>query len=63
MPQEVKDHIVSGTAHVAREGELDKLADDDMTETVTFTKDNPHTFALMANTPQPIHDHRDNTST
>ena len=49
MLQEVKDHIVSGAALVAREDELDELADDDVTETVTFTRDNPHTFALMAN--------------
>ena len=47
MPREVKDHIVSGTALVARE--LDKLADDNVTETVAFARDNLHTFALMAN--------------
>ena len=50
MPQEVKDHIVSGAAHVAREDKLDESADDDMTKTVTFARDNLHTFALMANT-------------
>ena len=48
MPQEVKDLIVSGTAHVAREDKLDKL-DDNMAETVAFTRDNPHAFTLMAN--------------
>ena len=50
MPQEVKDHIVLGTAHVTRKDESDESADDDMTETVTFARDNPHAFALMANT-------------
>ena len=50
MPQEVKDHIVSGVAHVMREDKSDKSADDDMTETVAFTRDNLHTFALMTNT-------------
>ena len=33
--------------------------DDNMTKTVTFTKDNPHVFALMANTLQPTRDHKD----
>ena len=50
MPQEVKDHIVSGAALVTREDELDKLADDNVTEMVAFARDNPRTFALMANT-------------
>ena len=59
MPQEVKDHIISDAAHVAREDESDKLADDDMTETVAFARDNPHAFALMANALQPTCDHKD----
>ena len=59
MPQEVKDHIVSGAALVAREDELDKLADDDVTKTVAFARDNPCTFTLMANTLWPAHDHKD----
>ena len=59
MPQEVKDHIISGAAHVAREDESDKSADDDMTETVAFARDNPCAFTLMANTLQPTHDHKD----
>ena len=59
MPQKVKDHIVSGTAHVMREEKSDELADDNMTKTVTFTRDNPHVFALMANTLQPTCDHKD----
>ena len=50
MPQEVKDHIVSGTALVTREDKSDKLADDNVIETVAFARDNPRTFALMANT-------------
>ena len=49
MPQEVKDLIVSGAAHVAQEDELDE-SDDDMAETVAFARENLHTFALMANT-------------
>ena len=49
MPQEVKDHIISGAAHVMREDELDELGDDDMTETVAFARGNPCAFALMAN--------------
>ena len=49
MPQEVKDCIISDTAHVVREEEeSDKSADDDMTEIVTFARDNPCIFALMA---------------
>ena len=62
MPQEVKDCIVSGTTHVTREDELDELDElenDDMTEIVTFARDNPHMFALMANTLQPAHPHND----
>ena len=47
MPQEVKDHIVSDAAHVAREDKLEELVDDDMTKIVTFSRDN--TFSLMAN--------------
>ena len=35
---------------------------DDMTKLVIFTRDNPHTFALMANTLQPVRDHRDETN-
>ena len=50
MPQEVKDHIVSGAAHFAREDKLDELADDNMTKRVVFARDNPYVFALMANT-------------
>ena len=50
MPQEVKDCNVSGTAHVAREDELDESENDDMTEIVTFARDNPHMFMLMTNT-------------
>ena len=50
MLQEVKDHIVSGAALVAREDELNKLADDDVIKTVAFARDNPCTFTLMANT-------------
>ena len=50
MPQKVKDHIVSGAAHITREDKSDESADDDMTETVAFARDNPHAFALMANT-------------
>ena len=48
MPQEVKDHIVSSAALVMREDKLDKLADDDVTETVAFARDNLHMFTLMA---------------
>ena len=59
MPQEVKDHIVSGTAHVVRENESDELADDNMTKTVTFATNNLGAFALMANTLQPTCDHKD----
>ena len=61
MPQEVKDHIISGTAHVTRENESDELADYDMTKTVALTRDNPHAhaFTLMANTLQPTCDHKD----
>ena len=59
MSQEVKDHIISGAAHVVREDKLDELADDDMTKTVTFTRDNPCVFALMTNTLQPTCDHKD----
>ena len=62
MPQEVKDCIISGAAHVVREDELDGSADDDMTEIVVFTRDNPHTYALMANALQPVCDHRDKTN-
>ena len=50
MPQEVKDHIVSGVAHITKEDKSDKSADDSTTEIVTFTRDNLHMFALMANT-------------
>ena len=49
IPQEVKNHIVSGAAHVVREDKLDKLVDDNLTETVAFTRDNPRAFTLMAN--------------
>ena len=59
MPQEVKDHIVSGAALVVREDELDELADDDVTETVAFARDNPRTFALMANALRPARDDKD----
>ena len=59
MPQEVKDHIISGTAYVTREDESDESVDDDMTEAVAFAKDNPHVFALMANTLRPTCDHKD----
>ena len=51
MPQEVKDLIISGPAHVAREDESDE-SDDNMAETVAFARENPHTFVLMANTLQ-----------
>ena len=37
---------------------MDEL-DDDMAETVTFTRENPHMFALMANTLRPTHGHKD----
>ena len=59
MPQEVKDHIISGAAHVVREDELDELAVGDMTKTVAFARDNLCTFALMANALQPACDHKD----
>ena len=59
MPQELKDHIVSGAALIAREDKSDKSADDNVTETVAFARDNPHTFALMANALRPAHDHKD----
>ena len=59
MPQEVKDCIVSGIAYIAREDKLDKSVDDNTTEKVTFTRDNPHMFALMVNTLWPAHDHKD----
>ena len=59
MLQEVKDHIVSGAALVAREDESDESADDNVMEMVAFARDNPHTFALMANALQPTHDHKD----
>ena len=59
MPQEVKDHIVSGTALVVREDELNELVDDDVAKMVTFTRDNLHTFTLMANALQPALDHKD----
>ena len=58
MPQEVKDLIVSGAAHVVREDKLDKL-DNNMAETVTFARENPHMSVLMANTLQPTRDHKD----
>ena len=59
MPQEVKDHIVSGAALVAREDKLDESVDDDVTETVAFARHNLRTFALMANALRPTHDHKD----
>ena len=59
MPQEVKDHIISGIAHVVREDKSDESADDDMTEIVTFTRDILCAFALMANALQPTCDHKD----
>ena len=49
MPQEVKDLIVSGAVHVMREDESDEL-NDNMAETVTFSRENLHMFTLMANT-------------
>ena len=59
MLQAVKDHIVSSAAHVAREDELYESADDNMMETVAFTRDNLSAFTLMANALQPTHDHKD----
>ena len=59
MPQEVKDHIVSGAALIAREDESDESADDDVTETVAFARENPRTIALMANAPRPARYHKD----
>ena len=58
MPQEVKDLIISSAAHVMREDKLDE-SDDDMAETITFARENPHMFTLMANTLQPTCDHKD----
>ena len=59
MSQEVKYHIVSDTALVAREDESDESADDNVTKMVTFARDNPHTFTLMANALRPARDHKD----
>ena len=59
MPQEVKENIVPGIAHITREDESDEAADDDMTEMVAFVRDNPCMFALMASTLQPACDHKD----
>ena len=48
MPQEVKDHIVSGTAHVIREDESDESENDDMTKIVTFARTNNVCIYLAA---------------
>ena len=48
MPQEVKDSIISGTALTAKENETELT--NKVTKMVAFARDNPHMFALMANT-------------
>ena len=49
MPQEVKDHIMSDVAHIAREDKSDESADDNTTKMVTFARDNLCMLVLMAN--------------
>ena len=38
---------------------MDELADDDVTETVAFARENPRKFTLMANALRPARDHKD----
>ena len=48
MPQEIKDSIMSGAAHIAREAESDESTDeDDTAEISSFSKEKPHIFALF----------------
>ena len=38
---------------------MDESADDDVTETVAFARENPRKFTLMANALGPARDHKD----